>query len=195
MSDKRKVSTDALETLGTIFTEGERDAIHLAVEPVIAGESIRPGQDITIRDGQAYGANGYLPDEKMLGIADPFLKNVIRPGQKFWLVVYPRQITSLRHVWSHPDFPESIQPHDQSGISDPVEASKAWITAFAAELDQTYSRLMRAADQWYYDNDCTYDNSEVYKDHYHKFPEFWEHYKIVTGREPSGKDSFFTCSC
>ena len=35
--DKRKVSTDALDTLGSIITPAEkRDAIHLAVEPVQA---------------------------------------------------------------------------------------------------------------------------------------------------------------
>ena len=34
MSDKRKVSTDALETLGTLIGSDEkRDAIHLAVIP------------------------------------------------------------------------------------------------------------------------------------------------------------------
>lgn len=37
--DKRSVSTDALETLGTIIDDrAGRDAIHLAVEPVHAGE-------------------------------------------------------------------------------------------------------------------------------------------------------------
>lgn len=39
MSDKRSVATDALETLGTIIDDKQkRDAIHLAVEPVVAGE-------------------------------------------------------------------------------------------------------------------------------------------------------------
>jgi hypothetical protein len=41
----RAVSTDALETLGKIHErEEKRDAIHLAVEPVIAGEVLQPGQ-------------------------------------------------------------------------------------------------------------------------------------------------------
>lgn len=37
MSDKRKVTTDALETLGNIIESRGRDAIHLAAEPVVAG--------------------------------------------------------------------------------------------------------------------------------------------------------------
>lgn len=103
MSEKRSVTTDALFTLGTIIGEGAgRDAIHLAVEPVIAAETLRPGQDIGLQeDGKAAGWVA-----KHVGIVDPFLKDMVMPGQKFWLIVYPRQITSLRHVWEHPSFPE-----------------------------------------------------------------------------------------
>lgn len=98
--DKRSVHTDALETLGTIIGDDEhRDAIHLAVEPVEAGEWLVPGQDISLVNGKAFNRTG-----KHVGIVDPFLKEPIAPGQKFWLVVYPRMITSLRHVWTHPSF-------------------------------------------------------------------------------------------
>lgn len=40
-ADKRTMTTDALETLGTIITEHEkRDAIHIAVENVVAGAKL-----------------------------------------------------------------------------------------------------------------------------------------------------------
>ena len=71
--DKRKVSTDALETLGTIIdSEQKRDAIHLAVEPVEAGEMIKPGSRIGILNGKAYEIT-YSNEIKDLGIADPFI--------------------------------------------------------------------------------------------------------------------------
>lgn len=102
-ADKRTVSTDALETLGMIhFREEHRDAIHLAVEPVEAGEDIIPGSHIYLDAGKAY-STGMKLDNKSVGIADPFITTVIPAGSKFWLVIYPRMITSLRHVWSHPD--------------------------------------------------------------------------------------------
>lgn len=113
MSD-RTPSTDALETLGMIhFKPEHRDAIHLAVEPVKAGLPLFPGERIGIVDGFAYPA-GYklvLEEKSVLipyhGIVDPFLpKRIVTPGQSFWFVMAPRMVTSLRHVWSHPEFPD-----------------------------------------------------------------------------------------
>jgi hypothetical protein len=108
MSDKRSVHTDALRTLGTILdptdTGNQRDAIHIAVEPVTAVRKLWPGQRIALRtNGQAYIPTD--PDH-VTGIVDPFLTEAIMPGEKFWFLVLPRTITSLRHVWSHPSFPE-----------------------------------------------------------------------------------------
>jgi hypothetical protein len=96
--DKRSVATDALEVLGTIITDKDvgRDAIHLACEPVVAGQYLSPGQDIGIGpDGRAYRPGDEI---KAIGIVDPFLRALVEPGQKFLLVVYPRTITSLRDV-------------------------------------------------------------------------------------------------
>jgi hypothetical protein len=107
-ADKRQVATDALETLGTIIGPNEkRDAIHLAVEPICAGERLRPGERVFIKNGMAYFAS---VTDKAVGIVDPFLsKDGAAPHERFWLVLLPRQITSLRHVWEHPDFPPSEQ--------------------------------------------------------------------------------------
>lgn len=191
MSEDRPVHTDALRTLGTIIGEGEkRDAIHLAVEPVIASERLYPGQKVGLLDGKAN------TKAKPLGIVDPFLAQSVEIGQRFWLVVFPRQITSLRHVWSHPDFADVAEPKNEPADTK-LAASQAWIAEFAAQIDQTPNRLMDAAEQWLNSGDYTYDNSESYKDHYAKFKEFWPHYEIVTGKTVAESDrkSFFTCSC
>jgi hypothetical protein len=96
------VHTDALGTIGMILPEGAgRDAIHIAVEPAKSGEIVYPGQHV------GYNSNGLVSSnaEEKLGIVDPFLTSPVYPGQPFWLLVYPRTITSLRHVWEHPNFP------------------------------------------------------------------------------------------
>ena len=103
-ADKRTVATDALETLGMIHTKEEkRDAIHLAVIQVTAGDDIIPGDSITNIDGVAYY------DKQGLGIVDPFIEEKYIPkGHQFWMVIKPRLIHSLRHVWEHPAFENEV---------------------------------------------------------------------------------------
>lgn len=195
MTDRRSVATDAVATIGTIIDEtAGRDAIHMAVEPVVAGVDLWPGSPVRLIEGEAFRS----ADSAAVGIVDPFLPHDHpRKGERFWLVLYPRTITSLRHVWSHPDFPGTEVRSEAAPEIDPVEHSKKWIETFAAKIDQTVNRLMEAADLWVEDEEYTYDNSERYKNHWDEFPEFWKHYEIVTGRapRPSERNSFFTCSC
>lgn len=112
-ADKRSPTTDALETLGMIHFKPEaRDAIHLAVEPVVAGMNLKVGQRIGIINGTAYatGADVFTKEGQIKapyhGIVDPFLPNGPNMLDKFWFVMAPRMVQSLRHVWEHPDFPE-----------------------------------------------------------------------------------------
>jgi len=133
--DNRSVTTDALATLGTIIESGGRDAIHLAVNPTVAGEKLYPGQDVGV-DGTR---------NNPVGIVDPFLKAPVLPGEMFWLVVYPRQINSLRHVWTHPAFP------DESSFSK--SESEQWLKQFMKEHDcdgeEDYANITSAASgEW-----------------------------------------------
>lgn len=182
---KRKVSTDALETLGTIIGPDEkRDAIHLAVLPAKAGVSLIPGQSISLHSDRA------MPDADGLAIVDPFLSRTVVVGERFWAVLKPRLVTSLRHVWTHPEFPD--EPVAANGNGNEHEV---WIRSFAADLGFTYDRLMAYAETWVECEEYTYDNSETYKAHWDKFPEFWSHYEAITGNAPKERESFFTCSC
>jgi hypothetical protein len=79
--------------------DARRDAVHVAVAPMVAAERLLPGQHVgLLEDGRAGVA------EELIGIVDPFLTEAVRPGQRFWLFLYPETITSLRHVWTHPAF-------------------------------------------------------------------------------------------
>lgn len=112
-ADSRSPQTDALDTLGLIhFRTEKRDAIHLAVEAVEAAYSLKPGDRIGIINGVAYIAgleivhkDGSTTMVPYHGIVDPFLTNGPRKGARFWFVMKPREVRSLRHVWEHPDFP------------------------------------------------------------------------------------------
>lgn len=189
------VSTDALATLGTIIDEtAGRDAIHLAVEPVVAAEKLFPGQHVGFVEGGAGTC------KNPIGIVDPFIAGFVAPGQRFWLVVYPRTITSLRHVWEHPAFaaPEAITP---TPVDDAKSASEAWLKQYAAEIDEGFETLIDAAGSWVDGGEWFYGSRTG--DYFGKFegesthPDFWQHYQIYTGKIVPTADqrSFFTCSC
>lgn len=217
---ERPVTTDALETLGKIHEREEhRDAIHLAVEPVTAGIRLYPGQHIGVVEGVA------SPTGKLLGIVDPFLTAPVEPGQKFWFVMYPRMVTSLRHVWAHPDFPDGVasapsvtpavivspvragsprRPKKESPKLDQdklIDASANWIHALADRVDITYNRLMEGAADWVDAQERgvwgSYIIGGAEMEGESVPPEFWNHYEVVTGKKVpvEHRGSFFSCSC
>lgn len=102
---------DTVAMLGKLV-EGpvERDAVHIAVVPMVAGEMLTRGDPIGIlRDGTAgYGATP-------IGVVDPFLPHDVAKGQTFWLFLNPGSITSLRHEWTHPAFdtPEALKKYKE----------------------------------------------------------------------------------
>lgn len=196
---ERKVSTDALETLGTIIDDRQkRDAIHLAVAPVRAVQRLMPGDHITIVEGRASKArNG-----EGHGIVDPFLEQAVRPGETFWFVMYPRKVTSLRHVWSHPDFPDEVGVSAAPAAVQPaVGTSEAWMRAWASE---------HMSEDYYGDYDkplepqTSYDMAiraghenhvgpyESARDH--MGAEWWDHWEAITGCK-GDREQYFSCSC
>lgn len=193
--------SDTGKLIGKII-EGpaEKDAIHVAVAPVHAAFELYPGQHIGINtDGNA------IPAElrEGIGIADPFLKTKILPGDRFWLFLYPGSITSLRHQWSHPAFDEAtepaVAPQESSLIShaDHVFKSNKWIEDEAEHLDITVNQLMSSAQQWLFDEHYTVQHdSEHWRDSF-RSKEFWHHYEVVTGTvvPEEKKHSFFCCTC
>jgi hypothetical protein len=190
-ADKRSVSTDALETLGMIhFREEKRDAIHLAVIPAEAGESLRPGSHVEMESGKAFSVRA----GHGVGIVDPFIHDIVQAGARFWLVIYPRKITSLRHVWSHPEFPDELAPQAVDGESDAVRAAKSRIASLAEQADCSYQHLMDGAAKHLKDGSYMHFGFDI--DYGWPDEEFWRCYSIVTGEVvDSGTGYFFTCSC
>lgn len=81
----------------------KRDAVHVAVTPVIADEDLSPGQHVGITNGKY----AVTTADHLIGIVDPFLTEPIKEGQKFWLFMYPNTVKSLRHDWSHPNLDDA----------------------------------------------------------------------------------------
>ena len=123
--------------LGEFADPGEkRDAIHIAVAPVIAAEKLAPGQDIgfTGSSGDEFSV-GTSPEP--IGIVDPFLKGLVLQGQRFWMFLYPNTITSLRHDWEHPAFDADLR-----------EISRAWLAAFAEDIGLALQSAIGAGEAY-----------------------------------------------
>lgn len=78
----------------------ERDAVHLALYPCVAGERLNPGQRVGVSKVTGHA----LAAAKWVGVVDPFLDRAVEPGEKFYICVRPGEVTGLRHVYTHPAF-------------------------------------------------------------------------------------------
>ena len=166
--------------LGEIIQEDRhRDAIHVAIAPVIAAARLSPGQHIGIVDG------GVGPTDKNIGIVDPFLRQQVSRGQRFWMFLYPNTITSLRHEWTHPAF---------YGETLVASMSEAWLRNFAEEeAGISYRELMDGAAAYLRHGDYLCEGGRW--EGFYVPDELWDHYEAVTGVKPSTRGSFFSCSC
>lgn len=87
--------------------DARRDAIHIAVAPVVAGHDIDPGDRVGLKNGQAVYAGTHV------GIVDPFYRLTVKKGETFWLFLFPGTITGLRHIWSHPAFQTTLKKEEK----------------------------------------------------------------------------------
>jgi hypothetical protein len=191
------MNDETLKALGKIVPNDSplgRDAVHIAVIPVVADDDLDPGKFVKLNNrGRAEPADSR---REAIGIVDPFLAIGPGVGDRFWLFLFPGTITSLKHEWTHPAFPSSPPQHQQQNAQPERQASAEWIKNFAEEIQQPYDSLMSAANDWVEYGEYTFTHSEAYKDvPYSRWEEFWYHYEVVTGMRPREKDVFFTCSC
>lgn len=167
-----------------ITTPQQRDAIHVAVAPVIAAEAVEPGQHIQLNhEGKA--CSGKEP----IGIVDPYLKQDVMPGDQFWLFLYPKTVTNLRHDWSHPAFERKTKLDENAAI--------AWLTEFAKEGKYTYGELIAEAKNSIADSDYYISlGTDTPTRWYDEIETFWKHIETVTGlKVPDKTHAPFSCAC
>ena len=193
-------------TIGKLIPEGsQRDAVHIAVAPVIAGATLKPGTHIGFispNDTEAVAAV-----DNPIGIVDPYLTNPVYIGQRFWMFLYPRSITSLNHMWTHPAFENTI------GVAQIIDfdrvqrkaSSEQWLREFMAKSDcPSYETVMNLIQNGKFSQD-EYVGGYMDEEYMHfngidahgDIPqEFWDHVEVVLDRPYSGlKPTYFSCSC
>jgi hypothetical protein len=112
---------------------GAKDAIHTAIVAVRAGSPINPGQRCKLNEHREA-----LPDEKGVGVADPFRREVIARGKPFWLLLNQDEVPNVQHVWDHQDI--DFSPPDREPVMN------ATLAGVAKDYGVTYEQVMEAAD-------------------------------------------------
>lgn len=177
--------------LGKLLTStdgaGDRDAIHFALfsatcptYTLIAGQKVDlvPGKQDEVAPAAANG----------IGIVDPFLTDLINPGERFYVMLYMNTITDLKHVWKHPAFKEPEKKF-------PMTKSEIWIREFAQSHGLEYDELMVAAADFLDNGEYLCKGGDLEGQYVPE--EFWDHFTMVLGRRvpKEQRQNFFTCSC
>ena len=168
-----------------IAGRGQRDAIHIAVSPVVAATDLSPGQPVGFVDAGNTELVGRLVAgvNRQIGIIDPFLLETVKAGQRCYMLLNPGTITSLRHEWRHPAFtPKGSE----------VDEAWRWLREFASNyrvhLDNLILGATKGTGVRFGTDGGNLDATE----------EFWRNLETVTGRRFDNEhreNTTFTCSC
>jgi hypothetical protein len=188
--------------LGTVPNGSEgRDAVHVAIIPARAAQLLDCGQPVKMN-----AANEAVPCpvDQAVGVVDPFRtenRRRVFEGEWFWLCLYPKTITGLRHVWEHPTFASAGVPSSPA-LSDDKHASEVWIADYVrkhcpywkGEADGGYSEFVRYVEQnrwiFYTGSDCHSLEDVADAD------ELFRHLSVVLGRKiDAAYFETFTCTC
>jgi hypothetical protein len=174
--------------------KADRDAIHIAIAPVVAVEVLKPGEHIGfVEPGNSVkvGRASTRDNTTAIGIVDPFLSKPVQPGQAFYMCVYPRTTQNLRHDWSHPAF-TAQEVARKLGANE----SERWLSNFADSMDVGYAELLDNAvhaikhQQW--DDLCANVDTDMPE-------EFWQHIENVIGspvpESVKTKVTYIPCAC
>ncbi len=197
--------------LGTTPTaDAGRDAVHVAIIAAYSDERLLPGAHVGLVALEG-GVAKVSSTSAHLGIVDPFLKTFLLPRERFYLVLYPQTITSLRHEWAHPMF-APVQPPTypppapglsmvQVEAANAKAASEEWMRRWAMEhmsydyygegekpLTEAvaYEKALEAGRELHIG---PYESARDHID-----AEWWRHWERITGL-PGQQGESFSCSC
>lgn len=209
--------------LGQIITgdgpEIRRDAVHIAVIPMIADEELRAGDSVALTADRTRAfrrhrsislwSNENKESEQVtlagsIGIVDPFLITEVKQGERFWLFIYPGQVTTLQHHWTHPAFIlDYVKPApDATPATDVPDkaASERWLRAYAlrywqySDPDEGYRKLLEQMSN----GTPTYEGTiEMHsRGDLHDAEELKKHAEIVLGKKIDYDGfEYFSCIC
>ena len=179
------------------FLENEqavRDAVHIAVVPVNISQGCYAGSSVKIMNNTAYPCS----ENERIGIVDPFLSEAyIGENKKAFVFLNPGSISSLVHLWTHPDLDDEAAPAAKKEETE-AQWAKRRISECAEVFGLSSSRLIKFMTEWVEYKEYAYmGNNESYSSLTKEdFSDMWKAFRIITGNEKEPEHQhFFTCSC
>lgn len=197
------------ENIGKLITTDDlfkKDAIHIAVAPVIAMDILYPGAPLGFSEpGNTQKVE--VNRVNSIGIVDPFLPSPVKEGEKFFMFLFPNTITGLRHDWNHPAFTadtsatntveRTVETATSAAFQD-RSRSYEYLNNVAHELDMSFTDFIHDLteyDQGRGDNMLTYSVADggIYD---YDWPTIWRYFTEYTGIEINlSYDCPYSCSC
>lgn len=187
---------DPIQSIGKKLRGDElRDAIHIAIMPVVCGEDyLSAGDEV----GLVYGTKNVVKRKnsiyghQVLGVIDPFLVDDImtKKGDVVWCFLKPGTITGLRHEWTRPDVDEQQPPKNDS---------EKWLREFADKWNFDYDEMISGAQEK--EGYIVARGIELHSRTELKAGDealFWQHIENLTGFKATDdhKNEFgWSCSC
>lgn len=176
--------------------EVQRDAIHVACVPVVAMETLVPGQFIVLCENTEDQVKPALRDSLGMGIVDPFLTQKVYAGDRFWCWLKLGTVTGMRHHFEHPLFPDKpvTKTENNTTSNNAKYRSEAWLKNFCKKYNLDFINVIDeassggeicAGDEWDYTDD-------------HELETFWFHLEIFLGRtfsEIQRDEVYWRCAC
>lgn len=186
--------------------ESRKDAIHVAIIPLIAGENLSPGTYVSLNRETKQGVKSRAPDKNFsgpLGVVNPFYQGQIKKGEVFYLLLTPGTVMSIRHDWTHPEFKEMDEENQEnvegknnlSRLSLKQQIAREFLEAYAISIGSDLDELLyRTRDYLLHDE---YWNEGARFDGEYLPDGFWSYYEDYTNTkvEDGKRYSFFSCSC
>lgn len=177
-----------------------KDAIHIAIAQVSAGEELKAGDRVGFKDKEGI----VFKDATHIGLVDPFIQTSIKKDNLFYLFLYPNSVTSLTHQWEHPSFDRSPEK---------IAAADKWLKKhtqayFSSEEDDAFAEwegtnYHRFIEEFKAGDVGTYAYGDDFSEHYNNNidgfkKKFWDNLEIVTGiaaTKTQRDQEYFSCSC
>jgi hypothetical protein len=165
-----------------------RDAVHVPVCEVLAGEELLPGQEMAWREGEENRAKHIVVPaigQRVIGMVDPWLPHHVTAGQRCFVLLRPGSITTLRHVWEHPSYDK---PQD---VADAILR----LTQYAMGIGYTFEHMIELCDRYQAQRGDWPEPSVIeWRFESMSLPVwFWADYTLATGSPAPHGGAFFSC--